>query len=110
MILVKLYRTLLTQFDPIGRKRYEIQEKDLEIVERYLAIIQRGLVGETTWQEMLRFRGPYGTSILIHEIVEIRILEAKGLRPLHQKTRTLRDLLAAHVDAHVAAVYEEHRY
>lgn len=45
MILVKLYRTLLTQFDPIGLKRYEIQEKDLEIVEHYLAIIQMNRLG-----------------------------------------------------------------
>jgi hypothetical protein len=110
VILAKQYRTLLTQFDPIGLNRYHIQEEDIEIVDRYLTIIQHGLIGETTWQEMLRFRGAYGTSILIHEIVEIRILETRGLQPLRQKTRTLRSLLAANVDAHVMAVYEEHQY
>jgi hypothetical protein len=59
---------------------------------------------------MIRYGGPYGTSILIHEIVEIRALQAKGLQPLRQKTRALRQMLALNVDAHVLAVYEEHRY
>lgn len=59
---------------------------------------------------MIRYTSYYGTSILIHEIVEIRMLTALGLDLLRQNTRSLRRLLAQHVEAHVTALYEEHRY
>jgi hypothetical protein len=108
--LAKRHREILGRLDPIGLNRYQITEEDVQTVEQYLRIIQAGLVGETTWQEMIRYGGAYGTSILIHEIVEIRALKAKGLQPLHQKTRALRQLLAQHIDAHSLALYEEHRY
>ncbi|MFN8494742.1 MAG: hypothetical protein U0350_44480 [Caldilineaceae bacterium] len=108
--MAKSYRDLLHRLDAIGLSRYQITNQDVQTVEQYLALIQAGLIGETTWQEMMRYAGPYGTSILIHEIVEIRTLEAKGLKPLRQKTRQLRKLLAEHVEAHVLALYEEHRY
>jgi hypothetical protein len=49
-------------------------------------------------------------SILIHEIVEIRLLKAKGLEPLRQQTEALQRLLAQNIEAHIIATYEEHLY
>ncbi len=49
-------------------------------------------------------------SILIHEIVEIRLLKAKGFEPLRQQTEALQRLLAQNIQAHIIATYEEHLY
>jgi len=40
--------------------------------------LQSGL-GETVWDEAVQIGGPYGASILIHEIVEIRALQQAGV-------------------------------
>ena len=108
--MAKQHHNLLVRLEQVGLNRYQVTEDDIQMVEQYLNIIQTGLEGETTWEEMVRYAGPYGTSILIHEVVEIRMLEKRGLQPLRQKTRQLRQLLRQNVDAHIAATYEEHRY
>jgi hypothetical protein len=71
--LAKRHHDILGRLDSIGLNRYHIFVEDIRTVEAYLKIIQAGLSGETTWQEMIRYGGPYGTSILIHEIVEMRV-------------------------------------
>lgn len=108
--MAKRHRELLARLDPVGLNRYQITEKDLETIEKYLKIIQAGLAAGSTWRELVQYGGPYGTSIAIHEIVEIRLLKNRGLRPLKQRTHTLRNLLAQNIDAHVIATYEEHVY
>ena len=87
---------------------YQITEKDIRTIERYLKIIQADLYETSTWQDILDFDGPYATSIAIHEIVEIRHLETAGVRPLKLKTKALRAALAAHQSAHIVGLYEEH--
>jgi hypothetical protein len=106
--LAKRHRDLLAGLDPVAVARYQITEKDIRTVERYLKIIQADLHGASTWQDILDFDGPYATGIVIHEIVEIRRLQADGVRPLKLKTKALRAALAAHKSAHVVALYEEH--
>lgn len=111
--MAKRHQEILTTLDPIGLNRYQITENDVAKVEQYIGIIQADFLRqdvETTWQNIIRFAGPYGTAILIHEVVEIRELEARGLRPLRRKMSSLRQLLTHHVDAHVMGLYEEHRY
>ena len=111
--MAKQHREILAKLDPIGLNRYQITENDVAKVEQYISIIQADFLRlgiETTWQNIVHFVGPYGTAILIHEVVEIRALEARGLRPLRRKMSSLRQLLAQHVDVHVIALYEEHRY
>lgn len=108
--MAKRHRELLARLDPVGLNRYQITEKDLQTIEKYLKIIQARLTTGSTWQELVQYGGPYGTSIAIHEIVEIRLLKNRGLRPLKQRTHILQRLLAKHIDAHVIATYEEHVY
>lgn len=108
--MAKRHRDLLARLEPVGLNRYQITETDVQTVEKYLGIIQKKLTVDTTWQELLQYGGPYGTSILIHEIVEIRLLKAKGLEPLRLQTEALQRLLAQNIEAHIIATYEEHLY
>jgi hypothetical protein len=103
------YQQLWTRFDPVGLNRYDITSDDLRCIEKYIHILQSGL-SETVWDEAVEIGGPYGTSILIHEIVEIRALQRVGIEPYHYTQRELARVLADHLSAHVIAIYEEHLY
>ena len=46
----------------------------------------------------------------IHEIVEIRLLQAKGIDPLKLDTDTLQLTLASNIDTHIQAIHDEHSY
>lgn len=76
------YDLLLRHFDPIGLHRYGITSTDIQDIERYLHILQSGLP-ETVWDEAIRIGGSYGTSLLVHEIVEIRALRDADIDPYH---------------------------
>lgn len=108
--MAKRHRELLTRLEPVGLGRYHITEADIQTVEKYLGIIQKKIKTLSTWQELVRYGGPYGTSILIHEVVEIRTLQVRGFEPLRLGKLALRKLLAQNIDAHVIALYEEHLY
>jgi len=110
--LAQQHREVLAKLDPLAVARYQITEKDIRTIERYFKIIQADLevVGISTWQEMREFPSAYATSLAIHEIVEIRLLQAKGIDPLKLDTDTLQQTLATHIDAHIQATYEEHVY
>ena len=71
-------------------------------------IIQGTLKFASTWQEIIDFPGPYATSIVIHELVEITHLLDKNPKLLKLKTQALQQFLGANVTAHVMAIYEEH--
>jgi hypothetical protein len=92
--------------------RYQITEKDLRTIERYLSIIQADLelAGVSLWQEIIDFPRAYATSLVIHELVEIRLLQARGIDPLKLDTDTLQQTLASNIEAHIQAIYEEHSY
>lgn len=62
------------------------------------------------WQEIIDFPQAYSTSLVIHELVEIRILLARGIDLLKLDTDTLQQTLASNIDAHIQAIYEEHSY
>lgn len=90
--------------------RYQITEKDIRTIEQYLGILQRHTIGGSTWQDIQTYPSIYVTSIVIHEIVEIRRLEEIGFQPLKFKTKALQAVLEANEVAHVAGTYEEHFY
>ncbi len=110
--MAKRHRKILAGLDPIGLKRYQITEKEVQIVEKYLSIIQADLKGSSAWDDLMHYGGPYGTSVLIHEVVELRELKARGLdlRFKGQTQVSLRKFLAQHIEAHIIALYEEHLY
>ena len=108
-MLKNQHQQLLTRLDPVGLSRYGITADDLRYIERYIHILQSGL-NETVWDEVVQICGPYGTSILIHEIVEIRTLQQAGIDPCRYTQKELACVLADHLLAHVVAIYEEHLY
>jgi hypothetical protein len=108
--MAKRHRELLARLDPVGLTRHQITEKDVRTVEQYLSLIQAHLKGGSTWQDILDYGSYYGTSLLIHEVVEVRLLEQRGLHPLNRSTEELQALLQANLDAHIIGLYEEHLY
>jgi hypothetical protein len=108
--VAKRHQELLARLDPVGLNRYQITENDVQQIEKYLDILQKPLRDASTWQDILHLPEFYATAILIHEVVELRILEARRLNPLQQRRQRLQRLLAEHIDAHVYAIYEEGLY
>lgn len=108
--MARRHREVLAKLDPVAVARYQITEKDIRTIERYLEIIQADLAGASVWQEIRDFPSAYATSLVIHEIVEIRLLQAEGIDPLKLDTDTLQQTLADHVEAHIQAIYDEHSY
>lgn len=108
--LAQRHRDILAKLDPIAVSRYQITEKDIQTIEEYLQVIQRGLQGGSTWQDINQYDQLYATSVVIHEIVEIRVLQRRGFNPLRRRTKTLRRLVIENIEAHVRATYEEHLY
>jgi hypothetical protein len=103
------YHHLLDHFDAYGLEQYDIGPTDLEMVHQYITILQAGFP-ETVWDESLRTGGIYGTSILIHEIVEIRGLFRAGIDPFTLTARELARCLEVVPDAHVQGLWHEHLY
>lgn len=108
--MAKKHREVLAKLDPVAAARYQITEKDIRTIERYLKIIQADLKGVSTWQEIRDFPTAYATSLVIHEIVEIRLLQAKGLDLFKLRTEALQQTLAINIDTHVQAIFDEHLY
>ena len=110
--MARRHREVLAKLDPMAVARYQITEKDVRTIERYLSIIQADLEleGVSLWQEIIDFPPAYATSLVTHELVEIRVLLARGIDPLKLDTDTLQQTLASNIDAHIQSVYEEHSY
>jgi hypothetical protein len=108
--LARRHREVLAKLDPVAVARYQITEKDIRTIERYLKIIQAKLRGVSVWQEITDFPGHYTTSLVVHEIVEIRLLEARGIDLLKLNTAALQNMLANNIDAHIQAILDEHVY
>jgi hypothetical protein len=108
--LARQERQLLAKLDSMALARYQITEKDLRTIERYIQIIQANLSGVSLWQEIIDFPGAYATSLVVHELVEIRLLEARGIELFRLNTMTLQRTLASNIDAHIQATLEEHLY
>ncbi len=105
--MAKRHRDLLVRLEPVGLNRYRITEADIQTVEKYLSIIQKSVKGGSTWREAVQYGGPYGTSIIVHEVIEIRWLRSRGFEPLRLRTQALRNLVVENIEAHVVATYEE---
>jgi hypothetical protein len=106
------HREVLAKLDPVAVARYQLTEKDIRTIERYLKIIQATLEreGVSLWQQIMAFPSAYATSLAVHEIVEIRLLQAKGIDPFKLDTFALRRVLATHIEAHIQATYDEHLF
>lgn len=108
--MAKQHREVLAKLDPVAIARYQISETDIGAVERYIQIIQDDLSGVSIWGEIQDFPSAYATSLVIHELVEIRLLQVKGIDPFKLDTESLQLTLANNVEAHIQAIYDEFLY
>lgn len=97
----------LADFDPQIVAEYHITERTLERVIRYVRLLQ----GEDapTLQD-IAVGGYYGTSALLHEVVELDILLARDPKLLEMGQDEVLTFFHAHEDAHAQALSEEYIY
>jgi len=97
----------LAIFDREAITEHHITESDLRCVWRYVTILQ----GPTS--PVLRDIAAgcyYGTSALLHEVTELRILLERDPYLLYQSKEMVRKCLRTNKDAHVRALMVEYPY
>jgi hypothetical protein len=97
----------LTDFDPQIVAEHHITEQTLERVIRYVRLLQ----GEDalTLQD-IALGGYYGTSVLLHEVVELDILLEREPGLLEMDRDTILTFWYANEDAHAEALISEYKY
>lgn len=97
----------LTDFDPDIIAAYHITERDLQNAVRYITILQGR---ESQVLNDLAAGGYYGTSVLLHEVVELRILLSRDPGLLQRGYDDNDAFLQANQKAHVQALVAEYDY
>ena len=97
----------LTDFDPDIIAAYHITERDLQNAVRYITILQGR---ESQVLNDLAAGGYYGTSVLLHEVVELRILLARNPLLLRKRKRAIGLFLKENADAHIEGLMVEYSY
>jgi len=100
----------LSDFDPDPLTEYAIAERDLTAVYHYLQAMQAHLRART-WDEICE-AGYYGTSALLHEVVELRMLLRRDPYLLTRNGDEVKQF-ARHpqnLDAHCRGLEAEYRY
>jgi hypothetical protein len=97
----------LTAFDPRIVAEYHITESDLRNVVQYLTIVQDR---DSRTLADLRRGGYYGTSILLHELIQLRYLLERDPQVLRRDKAFLRRRLTADLEAHLQGLVAEYEY
>ncbi len=100
----------LSDFDPDPLIEYAITERDLTNIYQYLRAMQAHL-NLATWDE-IGLGGYYGTSALLHEVVELRILLNRDPYLLTRPSQEVKAFarLSSNRDAHVRGLEIEYGY
>lgn len=100
----------LSDFDPEPLIEYAITQQDLTNIYQYLQAMQPHL-DLATWDD-IAVGGYYGTSALLHEVVEVRILLSRDPYFLVQSASQTRGFarLPQNRDAHVRGLEVEYAY
>jgi hypothetical protein len=97
----------LADFDPTIVAQYAITEQDLQQVALYVRLLQ-GEDAPTLAD--IAVGGYYGTSALLHEVVELRALLEREPELLNWQGHAVRQFFHANPDVHANALVVEHRY
>ena len=100
-------RRLAEVFDPQVVADYGITADDLRRVERYLRLLQGA---DALSLKDIAVGGYYGTSALLHEVVELRMLLARDRRLLRKSPARVKQFFLDNPDAHAHALAVEHIY
>ncbi len=97
----------LDDFDPYVVADHDITEEDLDRVVRYLRLLQGP---DTLALEDIALGGYYGTSALLHEVVELDILLEREPGLLEMDRDAILAFWHANEDVHTRALAIEYRY
>jgi len=98
----------LSDFDLDIIHVWRITPADLARVRQYIAKLQ-GHLPRTTWDD-IEVGGVYGTSALLHEVVELRILLGRDPHLLRRSSVDIRAFLSRNQEAHLRGLTEEYLY
>jgi hypothetical protein len=100
----------LESFDQEAVSQYNITRQDLENVGRYVMALQGHLSPNTL--DDIALGGYYGTSALLHEVVELRLLLKRDPALLRRSATDIKRFATspANYDAHLRAMEAEYRY
>jgi len=98
----------LDDFDPEAIQAWQITPNDLNRVLQYVNKLQGNLTHTTL--DDIRIGGIYGTSALLHEVVEVRILLGRDPMLLRRHPSDIAAFLAVNPDAHLQGLAEEYTY
>ncbi|MBC8447266.1 MAG: hypothetical protein H8D78_05910 [Chloroflexi bacterium] len=97
----------LADFDPAIVEQYRITERKLKRVLRYVQLLQGK--DAPTLQD-IAVGGYYGTSALLHEVVELDILLQRDSELLQRSHEEVIEFFVQNQDAHVEGLVAEYRY
>jgi hypothetical protein len=97
----------LADFDHEALEQHHVTAQDIENVLRYVAILQG--TDSRTYTDMAA-GCYYGTSALLHELVELRVLLERDRWLLRRPSQRVKKFLQDNDDAHVEALKVEYPY
>ena len=97
----------MVDFDPEAIERHNVTARDIENAYRYVAILQG--IDSQTYADIVG-GCYYGTSALLHEVIELRILLKRDRWLLLRSSQRVKRFLRDNEDAHVEALKVEYLY
>jgi hypothetical protein len=97
----------LPDFDPQAIERHNVTAQDIENAYRYVALLQG--TDSQTYADIVA-GCYYGTSVLLHEVIELRILLERDTQLLTKSRREIKAFLQDNEDAHVEGLKVEYVY
>ena len=97
----------LADFDPAIIEEYRITERKLERVIRYVRLLQGK---DALTLRDIAVGGYYGTSALLHEVVELDILLQRDPKLLQRSHEEVIEFFVQNQDAHVEGLVAEYTY
>ena len=97
----------MADFDPEAVEQHNITARDIENARRYVALLQG-----TDSQTYADIAGGcyYGTSALLHEVIELRVLLKRDRWLLFSSRQRIRRFLQDNEDAHIEGLITEYVY
>ena len=97
----------MADFDPEAIEQHNVTARDIENARRYVALLQGTDSG--TYADIAR-GCYYGTSALLHEVIELRILLERDRWLLLRSRQTVKTFLRDNEDAHLEGLMTEYTY
>jgi len=97
----------LADFDPDAIEQHNVTARDIENTRRYVTILQG--TGSQAYADIAS-GCYYGTSALLHEVVELRVLLKLDRWLLFRPRQRIRRFLQGNEDAHIEGLVTEYTY